>query len=118
MEVGVTDNDDDYPRASYFITGEYTFGDEYSSNSDKVKELSEIWPVVEELSGDIEVSVGTRMRISDPIVWTSLGDFTDQTLMGLRAYGVYISVRFDANDLDDFYRLSDIVGKVRVGGNR
>ena len=38
--------------------------------------------------------------------------------MGLRAYGVYISFRFDANGLDDFYRLSDIIGKVRVGGNR
>ena len=118
MEVGVTDNDDDYPRTSYFITGEYTFGDEYSSNSDKVKELSEIWPVVEELSGDLDISVGTRMRISDPIVWTSLGAFTDQTLMGLRAYGVYISFKFEASGLDDFYRLSDIIGKVRVGGNR
>ena len=118
MEVGVTNNDDDYPLESYWITGEYTFGDESTSNSDKVKELMEMWPVVEELSGDIEVSVGTRMRLTEAITWTSLGDFSDQTVMGLRAYGVYISFKFAANDLDDYYRISDIVGRMRMGGRR
>jgi hypothetical protein len=118
MEVGVTDNDDEYPRESYFVSGEYTFGDEYTSNSDKIKELIEIWPVVEELSNDLEVYVGTRNRITEPIVWTSLGNFTDQSLMGLRAYGVYISFKFVASGLDDFYRLSEVGGRLRLGGRR
>lgn len=118
MEVGVTDNDDEYPRESYFVSGEYTFGDEYTSNSDKIKELIEIWPVVEELSNDLAVYVGTRNRITEPIVWTSLGNFTDQSLMGLRAYGVYISFKFVASGLDDFYRLSEVGGRLRLGGRR
>jgi hypothetical protein len=113
MDVGVTDNDDDYPRSSYFITGEYDL-----EMPGRIKEIAEIWPVVEELSNDIHLSIGSRSRISDDIVWEELEPYTDQEVMGTRSYGVYLSFRVEADGLDDFFRLSEICGYARAGGRR
>ena len=100
-------------RSEIEETGEYDL-----EMPGRIKEIAEIWPVVEELSNDIHVSIGSRSRISDEIVWEELEPYTDQEVMGTRSYGVYLSFRVEADGLDDFFRLSEICGYARAGGRR
>lgn len=112
QEVGVTDNDDDWARTSQWITGEYTFG------SDMVKALIDITVLSQELSGDVHISVGVRNHTDDDIAWTSLPLQDEQQLFGIRSQGVYISFKVEASSLDDYYKVSEILGRYRLHGRR
>ena len=120
MYTGTTDNDDDWARSSEFITGEYAFvsSENYEFDSLQIKEINNIVPVIEELSGDVELYIGTRNRITEDITWNYIDSFTSQELTNARVHGSLISFKFVANDLDDYYRISELMGYYNKRGYR
>lgn len=83
-----------------------------------MKELIEITPILVELVGSVNVYVGTRDKTDDDVIWTHIKDFTDQTMIGTRCYGKYFSFKFVANDMDDYYKISEITGRLTLSGRR
>jgi hypothetical protein len=110
--VGVGNNDDDWARESYWVTGEYRF------DSARIKEFVNMTAVIGDLIGDLECYIGTRNNTDDAIIWEHVQDYTEQVMIGARQQGVYISFKFIARDLDDYYRISEIKGILREGGER
>jgi hypothetical protein len=120
QEVGSTANDNGCPRNSEWITGEYTtFNPEVPINQ-YIKEVREFTPVVVELVNDIGMSIGARDRTDTTTVinWEVLADFTDQELVGTATYGRYLSFRCIASDMDDYYKISELMGSYVITGRR
>jgi len=120
QEVGSTDNDDGAPRTSEWISGEYTTFTPDVPIDQYIKEIQEITPVVVELVNDVHLSLGSRDRTDTTTVinWESLAAFTDQELVGTRTYGRYLSFKCIASSLDDYYRISEIMGMYVIAGRR
>ena len=120
QEVGSTLNDNGCPRNSVWITGEYTTFNEEVPINQYIKEVREFTPVVVELVNDIEMSIGARDRTDTTTVinWEVLADFTDQELVGTATYGRYLSFRCIASDMDDYYKISELMGSYVITGRR
>jgi len=120
QEVGSTDNDDGAARTSEWISGEYTTFNPDVPIDQYIKEIQEITPVVVELVNDVHLSIGSRDRTDTTTVinWESLAAFTDQELVGTRTYGRYLSFKCIASSLNDYYRISEIMGMYIVAGRR
>ena len=120
QEVGSTDNDDGAARTSEWISGEYTTFTPDVPIDQYIKEIQEITPVVVELVNDVHLSIGSRDRTDTTTVinWESLAAFTDQELVGTRTYGRYLSFKCIASSLNDYYRISEIMGMYIVAGRR
>ena len=118
--MGSTANDNGCPRNSEWITGEYTTFNEEVPINQYIKEVREFTPVVVELVNDIEMSIGARDRTDTTTVinWEVLADFTDQELVGTATYGRYLSFRCIASDLDDYYKVSELMGSYVITGRR
>ena len=113
-------NDNGCPRNSVWISGEYTTFNEEVPINQYIKEVKEFTPVVVELVNDIEMSIGARDRTDTSVAinWEVLADFTDQELVGTTTYGRYLSFRCIANDLDDYYKVSELMGSYVIAGRR
>ena len=120
QEVGSTMNDNGCPRNSEWISGEYTTFNEEVPINQYIKEVREFTPVVVELINDIEMSIGARDRTDTTTIinWEVLAPFTDQELVGTTTYGRYLSFRCIANNMDDYYKISELMGSYVITGRR
>ena len=122
MYVGNGDNDENWERESEWITGEYTFPDidsnGYSRNSNMIKEIIDLIPVIQELDSSIDIYIGTRNKIKEDITWHNIATFNTQSLLGVRKAGVFISFKFVSTGKNNYYKISELVGHYKKKGNR
>ncbi len=122
MYVGSGDNDENWERKSEWVTGEYTFPDidsnGYSRNSNMIKEIIDLIPIIQELDSSIDIYIGTRNKVKENITWHNIATFDTQDLLGVRKSGVFISFKFVSTGKNNYYKISELVGHYKKKGNR